>query len=176
MSDKHPFAPKPPKPPEAPKPELLRPEPPVLKDFLALGRLETPAEQTTKQRSWRDALRVDPGMLLTDSLQRPGHYTEEQHALIRQLHADKFLQEPNRENITELTLTFFRDTDLKRKTEEALAAAVKDKDKPKSSEPDEFVFERQGKVGTSPGHVREDPAEDRWPGDAPTPRTRRSPW
>lgn len=166
MSDKHPFAPKPPLPPEPPKPPQA--------DFLSLGRAATQAEQDAARRSWKDALRVDPGMLLADSLQRPEHYTEEQHALIRELRADKFRQEPSREAISDLTLTFFRDTEMRKKTEEALAAPAKSK--PKDDGPNELVFEHQGKVDASPSHVREDPAEDKWLGDAPTPRTKRRPW
>lgn len=114
-----------PKPPEPPAP----PPPPVL------GVLVDPPKRQQRARDW--FLGIKPAVLFDDTQRRPEHYTEDQRALAAAAARDpKALPAGVRQqDVTDLVLTFFRSTELKRAVEE-----LRKKDDPERSA---GVFEDQ---------------------------------
>lgn len=97
-----------PKPPDPPAP----PAPPVL------GVLVEPPKRQQRVRDW--FLGIKPSVIYDDVLRRPDHYGEDQRALAAAAFRDpkELPAGVRQQDITDLVLTFFRSTELKRAVED----------------------------------------------------------
>ncbi len=130
-----PFQVLPPLPPAPPAPPLP-PAPPVL------GVLATPPIEAAARRNGR-SLRVDPRVIFADTQQRPDHYSAEERTLAQKLYL-KPQTAVSDVAVTELTLTFFRDTALKKHVQELLKKDDEPSDDPEDPDaPPRSTFEKQ---------------------------------